>query len=56
MNKTFTNSQTQELQTDDFGNPAMVAVDYGIELWDTTAGTTGKSCADFRTSVASQRR
>jgi sulfur-oxidizing protein SoxA len=47
----YRSDETQELQTDDFGNPAMVAVDYGIELWDTTAGTTGKSCADCHGAV-----
>ena len=42
----FRSNETQTLQTDDFGNPGMVAVEYGIELWDTAAGTSDKSCAD----------
>ena len=41
----FRADETQALQTDDFENPAFAAVDYGAELWETGAGTSGKSCA-----------
>lgn len=41
----FRSDETQALQTDDFENPAFAAVDYGAELWETEAGTSGKSCA-----------
>ncbi|WP_306147651.1 MULTISPECIES: sulfur oxidation c-type cytochrome SoxA [unclassified Roseibium] len=41
----FRSDETQALQTDDFENPAFAAVDYGSELWETEAGTSGKSCA-----------
>ncbi|MDD9910473.1 MAG: sulfur oxidation c-type cytochrome SoxA [Ahrensia sp.] len=40
----FRSPETQELQTDDFENPAMVAVDQGAELWGTVDGSAGKSC------------
>ncbi|MEO1468163.1 MAG: sulfur oxidation c-type cytochrome SoxA [Pseudomonadota bacterium] len=42
----FRSDETQALETDDFENPAMVAVDYGLELWETPAGAENKSCAD----------
>ena len=42
----FRASETQALQTDDFENPAFVAVDTGEDLWNTVDGTAGKSCAD----------
>jgi sulfur-oxidizing protein SoxA len=41
----FRSDETQALQTDDFDNPAFTAVDYGAELWEEDAGTSGKSCA-----------
>ena len=47
----FRSNETQTLQTDDFENPAMVAVEYAIEIWDTAAGTSGKSCADCHGAV-----
>lgn len=47
----FRSDETQALQTDDFENPAMVAVEYAIELWDTPAGASGKSCADCHGDV-----
>ena len=34
----FRSDETQALETDDFENPAMVAVEYARELWDTPAG------------------
>ena len=49
----FRTDETQALQADDFENPAMVAVEYGIELWATPAGTSGKSCADCHGDVES---
>ncbi len=42
----FRSDETQALQTDDFENPAMVAVEYALELWETPAGTSNKACAD----------
>jgi sulfur-oxidizing protein SoxA len=42
----FRSDETQALQTDDFENPAMVAVEYGLELWEAAAGSSNKSCAD----------
>jgi len=47
----FRSDETQGLQADDFENPAMVAVEYGIELWETPAGSSGKSCADCHGAV-----
>lgn len=41
----FRSTETQALQLDDFENPAMIAVDVGLELWDTVDGSAGESCA-----------
>ena len=49
----FRSDETQALETDDFENPAMVAVEYGIELWGTPAGSSAKSCADCHGDVES---
>ena len=42
----FRSDETQALEADDFENPAMVAVEYAVELWETADGTSNKSCAD----------
>lgn len=42
----FRSDETQQLQTDDFENPAMIFAEYGEELWSTVDGEAGKSCAD----------
>jgi len=47
----FRSDETQQLQTDDFENPAMVAVDYGYELWETPMGASNQSCADCHGDV-----
>lgn len=47
----YRTNETQALEADDFENPAMVAVDYGRELWDKPAGASGKSCADCHGAV-----
>lgn len=49
----YRTDETQSLQMDDFENLAMVAVEYGIELWDTPAGAENKSCADCHGDVES---
>ncbi len=51
----FRNDDTQALEVDDFENPAMVAVEYAIELWETPAGTSNKSCADCHGSIESMK-
>ncbi|SDQ75882.1 sulfur oxidation c-type cytochrome SoxA [Pseudovibrio sp. Tun.PSC04-5.I4] len=40
----FRSAETQALQMDDFENPAFVAIEYAEEIWETPAGTSGKSC------------
>ena len=42
----YRSDETQALQLEDIENPGFSAVDDGIELWETAAGTSGKSCAD----------
>ncbi|MFK7944971.1 MAG: sulfur oxidation c-type cytochrome SoxA [Paracoccaceae bacterium] len=51
----YRSDETQSLQLDDFENPAMVSVEYGIELWDTPAGSSNKSCADCHGGVESMK-
>ncbi|MEL6479703.1 MAG: sulfur oxidation c-type cytochrome SoxA [Pseudomonadota bacterium] len=51
----FRTDETQALEADDFENPAMVAVEYGIELWETPAGASAKSCADCHGDVESMK-
>lgn len=43
---TYATPQTQAIQDDDFENPAMLAADYGAELWSTKDGEAGKACED----------
>lgn len=49
----FRSDETQALEIDDFENPAMVAVEYALDLWDAAAGTSNKSCADCHGDVES---
>lgn len=41
----FRNADTQQLEADDFENPAFPMVDLGKELWTKVDGSKGKSCA-----------
>ena len=51
----FRSDETQGLEADDFENPAMVAVEYALDLWETAAGTSNQSCADCHGDVASMK-
>jgi sulfur-oxidizing protein SoxA len=42
---TYTASETNAMQDDDFANPAFLLVDQGEELWGQADGEAGKSCA-----------
>ena len=42
----FLEPSTQQLQDDDFLNPAMFMVDTGRALWSRVEGTEGQACAD----------
>lgn len=41
----FALAETQEMQSDDFDNPAWSAIEQGEEQWSTVTGSEGKSCA-----------
>ncbi len=41
----FRDASLQQMQMDDFENPAVIAVDRATEMWSTVEGTEGKSCA-----------
>jgi sulfur-oxidizing protein SoxA len=43
---TYATPETQEMQDDDFINPAFLWVDRAAELWREADGEAGKSCAD----------
>jgi len=40
----FRTAETQALEEDDFGNPAMVLVEDAVTNWSTVEGTAGESC------------
>ncbi|MFD2739930.1 sulfur oxidation c-type cytochrome SoxA [Sulfitobacter aestuarii] len=48
----FRSDETQQLQMDDFDNPAMIFVDQAIETWQNVEGSEGKSCASCHEDVA----
>ena len=50
---TFAQPETQQMQDDDFENPAFLLVDAAVELWDTPEGEAGKACADCHQDVES---
>lgn len=41
----FRETETRDLQKDDFDNPAMVFVDRGTDAWNQAMGKNGESCA-----------
>ncbi|KPF61079.1 MAG: sulfur oxidation c-type cytochrome SoxA [Alphaproteobacteria bacterium] len=41
----FRETETRDLQKDDFDNPGMVFVDRGLDAWNETMGKNGESCA-----------
>ena len=43
---TYATPETQEIQDDDFANPAFLWIDYAIELWDDVDGEAGKACSN----------
>jgi sulfur-oxidizing protein SoxA len=47
----FRSDNTQVMQADDFDNPGMLAVEAGMEDWDTVEGSEGKSCASCHGDV-----
>ncbi|PRX31910.1 sulfur-oxidizing protein SoxA [Meinhardsimonia xiamenensis] len=47
----FRSDETQAIQTDDFTNPAMIAVEAAAEVWETPDGAAGKSCASCHGAV-----
>lgn len=48
----FRSIETRALELDDFENPAMVAVDTGLSIWETPEGDAGKSCKDCHGDIA----
>jgi sulfur-oxidizing protein SoxA len=41
----YRETETRDLQRDDFDNPGMVYVDRGLDLWNAGIGAKGESCA-----------
>ena len=52
---TFRSPETQQLQLDDFDNPAMLFVDQARETWSTEIGSEGQSCASCHDEPESLR-
>ena len=48
----FRADETQDVQRDDFDNPAFVFVDKALDLWAKVDGTEGKSCSSCHDDVA----
>lgn len=48
----FREAETRATQEDSFANPGMLAVERGMDLWDTVEGTAGKSCASCHGDAA----
>ena len=48
----FRSSETQALQMDDFENPAMLAVELGMDKFASADGSEGKACSDCHADVA----
>jgi len=42
----FRSAGTRDIQMDDFENPGLLAVDAGLDAWQTAEGTAGQSCQD----------
>ncbi|SIS49340.1 sulfur oxidation c-type cytochrome SoxA [Phaeovulum vinaykumarii] len=51
----FREDATRAMQMDDFDNPAMVFADMGRDLWGTTDGAEGKSCASCHGNIEEMR-
>ncbi len=51
----FRSPSTRAIETDDFENPGMVAVDAGNALWSRADGSAGKSCADCHNGIESMK-
>ncbi|MGH1354827.1 MAG: sulfur oxidation c-type cytochrome SoxA [Thalassovita sp.] len=47
----FRSDNTQMMQADDFDNPGMLAVEAGMDDWDTVEGSEGKSCSSCHGDV-----
>lgn len=47
----YRDSSTQDMELDDFENPAMPFVDAGLDAWSVAEGSEGKSCADCHGSI-----
>lgn len=48
----FRKSMIREMQDDEFSNPGMLTVEYGMEIWEMADGSNGKSMADVWTECS----
>ena len=48
--------ETRALEADSFQNPGMLYVERGEEIWNTPAGSAGKSCATCHGDAAESMR
>ena len=53
---TYLSDENKELQDDEFGNPGMLWVERGRELWEQTQGDSQKSCASCHADATTSMR
>jgi sulfur-oxidizing protein SoxA len=53
---TYLSQENKQLQDDEFGNPGMLWVERGRELWEQTQGASQKSCANCHADAAESMR
>lgn len=51
----YMDASTRAMETDDFSNPAFLAIDTGAKLWNTPDGTSGKSCESCHGAASSMK-
>jgi sulfur-oxidizing protein SoxA len=51
----YASRETQEMESDDFANPAFLWLEHGEKLWTTAEGEAGKSCGSCHGAVANMR-
>ncbi|MDO5528172.1 MAG: sulfur oxidation c-type cytochrome SoxA [Paracoccus sp. (in: a-proteobacteria)] len=52
----FRDTETRDMQRDDFDNAMFLTVDAGIDLWNTPDGATNQSCADCHNDIEESMR
>ena len=51
----YADPSTRAMETDDFSNPAFLAIDKGAKIWNKPDGTAGKSCESCHGAASSMK-